>query len=251
MVSKNKVAFIQSLSLKKFRDEHQCFVAEGTRLIRDLHDSFSCRMLVATTEWANEYQLPAASEQIITDKKNFQKISGQKQPQGILAVYEMRKITFNPTVADTELVMALDNIQDPGNMGTLLRIADWFGIRQVICSQGTVDVYNPKTVQATMGALARVNVYYLHLEQYLKTLGNIPVYGTFLDGQSIYETALSMNGIIIMGNEGNGITPEIEKLVTSKLLIPSFPKDEATSESLNVGVAAAVICSEFRRRMQF
>lgn len=251
MLSKNKAAFIQSLALKKFRDEHQCFVAEGTRLISDLNSSFRCRMIVATPEWADEHPLPSASEQIITDDKTFQRISGQKQPQGILAVYEKRNTIFNPQLADTELVMALDNIQDPGNMGTLLRVADWFGIRQVICSQGTTDVYNPKTVQATMGALARVDVHYLNLSQFLKTLINIPVYGTFLDGQSIYDTQLSSNGLLIMGNEGNGISPEIEKLVTSKLLIPSFPKDEATSESLNVGVAAAVICSEFRRRMQF
>ena len=248
MLSKNKAAFIQSLALKKFRDEHQCFVAEGTRLISDIHQSFSCRMIVATHKWADEHSLPLAQEQITTDEKTFQRVSRQQQPQGILAVYEMRKINFNPKIADTELVMALNNIQDPGNMGTLLRVADWFGIRQVVCSHGTADVYNPKTVQATMGALARVDVHYLDLPQFLQTQTNAPVYGTFLDGQSIYETPLSTNGIIIMGNEGNGIAPEIEKLVTSKLLIPSFRLGEASSESLNVGVAAAVICSEFRRR---
>ncbi len=248
MLSKNKAAFIQSLALKKFRDEHQCFVAEGTRLISDIHHNFRCRMIVATQKWVDEHPLPMGQEQIITDEKTFQRVSRQKQPQGILAVYEMRKTNFDAKVVDTELVMALDNIQDPGNMGTLLRVADWFGIRQVVCSHGTADVYNPKTVQATMGALARVDVHYLDLPQFLQTLTNTPVYGTFLDGESIYESPLSTNGIIIMGNEGNGIAPEIEKLVTSKLLIPSFPKNEATSESLNVGVAAAVICSEFRRR---
>lgn len=236
--------------MKKFRDEHRCFVAEGTRLVNDLHESFRCRMVVVTHQWAEMHSLPVAGDQIVTDEKTFQKISGQKQPQGILAVYEMKESRFDPVIAGSELVLALDNIQDPGNLGTLLRVADWFGIRQVLCSAGTADIFNPKTVQATMGALARVDVHYTELSQLFQTLTSVPIYGTFLDGQSIYETALSTNGIIVMGNEGNGISSEIEKLVTSKLLIPSFPKGDATSESLNVGVAAAIVCSEFRRRMQ-
>jgi TrmH family RNA methyltransferase len=249
MISKNKSGFIHSLSHKKFRDEHQCFVAEGTRLIRDLHGSFNCRMIVATTTWAGQNPLPEANEQLVTDEKDFQKISGQKQPQGILAVYETRKTVFESSILHNELVLALDNVQDPGNLGTLLRIADWFGINHVLCTPGTADVYNPKTVQATMGALARVNVHYMDLAPLLGAHDHLPVYGTFLEGNSIYDAKLSTNGIIILGNEGNGISPEIEKLVTSKLLIPSYPSGQPTSESLNVGMAAAVICSEFRRRM--
>lgn len=249
MISKNKSSFILSLMHKKFRDEHRCFVAEGTRLIRDLHTSFTCRLLVVTEEYASTGSLPVAAETIITDEKSFARISAQKQPQGILAVYEQRTYHFDPQIAERELVLALENIQDPGNLGTLLRIADWFGIQTVVCTKGTVDLYNPKVVQATMGALSRVNVHYLTLSEVISSTSSFPVYGTFLDGISLYEQSLGTTGIIIMGNEGNGISPETEKLVTSKLLIPSFPAGQPTSESLNVGVAAAIVCAEFRRRM--
>jgi len=250
MVSKNKISFITSLAQKKYRDEHNCFVAEGTRLVTDLHGHFVCRMVVATQTWAAVNQLPDAPEKIITDTATFQKISSQKQPQGILAIYEKKQTGFSPECCDTELVLALDNVQDPGNLGTILRIADWFGIRHVVCSPDSADCYNPKTVQSTMGALARVDVHYFALDNLLAGVGrDVPVYGTFLDGYPVYETPLTSYGILIMGNEGNGISPEIEKLVTSKLLIPSFPPGQPTSESLNVGVATAIICAEFRRRM--
>jgi len=250
MLSKNKVSFLTSLSQKKFRDEHHCFIAEGTRLVTDLHGCFSCRMVVATETWATSNVLPEATEIYLTDSTTFQKISSQKQPQGILAVYEKKTVQFDPGILSRELLLMLDNVQDPGNLGTILRIADWFGIRHVICSPDTADIYNPKTIQSTMGALARVDVYYQPLQELLTSLDNIPVYGTFLDGDSIYETELSSTGIIVMGNEGNGISPEIEKLVTRKILIPSFPVGQPTSESLNVGVATAIVCAEFRRRMQ-
>ncbi|MCE1155655.1 MAG: RNA methyltransferase [Bacteroidales bacterium] len=248
MLSKTKISFINALMLKKFRDEHQCFVAEGTRMIRDLQHHFRCRMLVATNEWVLHHNMPDAAEQIVTDERTFQKISTQKQPQGVLAVFEIKSSKFDPAIAGNELVLMLDNVQDPGNLGTIIRIADWFGIHHVVCSVGSADVYNPKTIQATMGALARVNVHYSRLETLL-TQSRVPVFGTFLDGSSIYDSQLAGHGYIIMGNEGNGISPEIEKLVTSKLLIPSFPAGQPTSESLNVGVATALICAEFRRRM--
>jgi TrmH family RNA methyltransferase len=249
MLSKNKISFINSLTMKKFRDEHASFVAEGTRMIRDLENHFRCSLVVATDEWALNNHMPDATEQIITDTRTFQKISTQKQPQGVLAVFETRVGRFDPEIALNQLVLMLDNVQDPGNLGTIVRIADWFGIHHIICSIGSADVYNPKTVQATMGALARVNVHYLRLESILEQTP-APVFGTFLDGQSMYEIELATHGYLVMGNEGNGISPEIEKLVTSKLLIPSFPGGQPTSESLNVGVATALVCAEFRRRMQ-
>lgn len=249
MLSKTKISFITSLKQKKYRDEFNCFVAEGSRLITDLHPHFNCKLVVATDDWADANELPGATESYQTNRDTFQKISSQKQPQGILAVYEKKVSHFNPADSRDELILALDNVQDPGNLGTILRIADWFGIHQVVCSPDSADVYNPKTIQSTMGALSRVSVYYMPLDRLISGMGNIPVYGTFLDGKSVYDQPLSTNGILLMGNEGNGISPEIEKLVTSKLLIPSFPTGQPTSESLNVGIATAIICAEFRRRM--
>ena len=146
------------------------------------------------------------------------------------------------------LCLTLDGVQDPGNLGTIIRIADWFGIEDLFCSQNTVDVYNPKTIQATMGALSRVKVHYTDLIPFIQTLHNVPVYGTFLDGDVIYQSELSPTGLIIMGNEGNGISPEIENIVTQRLYIPNYPKERKTSESLNVAVATSIICAEFRRR---
>ena len=149
-----------------------------------------------------------------------------------------------------ELILALDSIQDPGNLGTIVRIADWFGIKHILCSKSTVDVYNSKTVQATMGALARVELYYVDLLDVLHLCkdDNIPIYGTFLDGESVYHKELEAFGVIVMGNEGNGISSLVADMVTDKLLIPSFPHGSVTSESLNVAVATAIVCSEFRRR---
>jgi len=144
--------------------------------------------------------------------------------------------------------LALDDIQDPGNLGTIIRLADWFGIEHIFCSQGTVDVYNPKTIQATMGALARVKLHYCHLPSLIASLGEVPIYGTFLDGDNMYEKKLSSHGLIIMGNEGNGVSAEVAKLVNERLYIPNYPPQRETSESLNVAMATGIICAEFRRR---
>jgi len=145
------------------------------------------------------------------------------------------------------LSLALDNVQDPGNLGTILRIADWFGIRNVLCSIGTADVFNPKTVQATMGAIGRIRIHYTDLPTFLATV-KLPVYGTFLEGKVLYDAELQNEGIIVMGNEGNGISQAVEKWITDKLYIPDYPAESTGSESLNVSVATAIVCSEFRRR---
>jgi TrmH family RNA methyltransferase len=150
---------------------------------------------------------------------------------------------------ENELSLALDGIQDPGNMGTIVRLADWYGIHHIFCSRDTVDVYNPKVVQATMGALARVKIHYLDLVVFLTQNKYLPVYGTLLDGENVYEQEITAGGIIVMGNEGNGIRPEVEKLITKKLYIPNYPSGNPTSESLNVAIATAIICAEFRRRI--
>ena len=156
---------------------------------------------------------------------------------------------MNSDVVSQSLCLALDDIQDPGNLGTIIRVADWFGIEHIFCSQGTVDVYNPKTIQATMGALARVKLHYCDLPSFIASLGDVPVYGTFLDGDNMYEKELTPHGLIVMGNEGNGVSAEVANLVNERLYIPNYPPQRETSESLNVAMATGIICAEFRRRM--
>jgi len=249
VISKPKIKLIASLSQKKFRDELGLFIAEGTKLVLDLAPAFRCVLLVASTEWLNEHQTISADEVSEVDDVELRKISNQKSPQGVLAVFEKAKYTSTTDDLNQKLSLALDDVQDPGNLGTILRIADWFGITDVFCSEHTADAYNPKTVQATMGALARVKVHVVNLPAFLKSCnGKLPIYGTFMDGENIYAKTLSQQGIIIMGNEGNGISSEIEKFVSERLLIPNYPMGQATSESLNVGVATALVCGEFRRR---
>jgi len=250
MLSKNKIKLITSLSHKKFRDETSLFIAEGTKLVADLATGFHCELLVISTGKESICKEIIADEKVVVDDDILTKLSTQKSPQGILGVFRKKKLVI-PSQQElaNQLVLALDDIQDPGNLGTIIRLADWFGIENIFCSGLTADAYGPKVVQATMGALARVNLHYVNLPAFLSEMKNIPIYGTFLDGRNIYSEKLSKNGIIVMGNEGNGISPEIEKLVTNKLLIPNFPANASGSESLNVAVATAIVCSEFRRNL--
>lgn len=252
MLSKAKIKWINSLSLKKNRDEENVFVAEGVKLVSELLPVMNCRFLAYT----DEKNLPLRAmrnhaEKELVSETELSKISSHKSPQGIIAVFEKPTYDINLSAVRSQLNIVLDDIQDPGNLGTIIRLADWFGVKDVFCSLHTADVYNPKTIQATMGAIARVRVHYVNLVDFLKEItGEIPVYGTFMDGENIYEQHLSSNGIIVMGNEGNGISKEVLPLVSKKLLIPTFPADANTSESLNVGVATAITVAEFRRRMK-
>lgn len=250
MISKSRIKLINSLSQKKYRDESGLFIAEGTKLVTDLAAAFRCPYLVATSDWLKQNNSVQAHEyEEITDDE-LSKISNQKSPQGVLAVFEKPAYTINKQELSQSLSLALDEVQDPGNLGTIIRIADWFGIHDIFCSENSADAFGPKTVQATMGALARVRVHTLNLESFLSEQRvQLPVYGTFMNGENIYSKTLTPNGIIVMGNEGNGISTPIEKLVTERLLIPDFPTGQASSESLNVGVATALVCAEFRRRM--
>lgn len=250
MLSKNKISLITSLAHKKYRDETGLFIAEGHKLVLELAGSFNCEMLICTPEKAFAAECITANERYIVDELLLRKISGQKSPQGILGVFLQPVAKYDKASLSESLTLALDGIQDPGNLGTIIRLADWFGIRNIFCSLNTSDAFSPKTVQATMGALARVQIHYVDLPQWLNTLPALPIYGSFLEGRDIYSETLSPQGVIIMGNEGQGISPETEKLVTQKLWIPNFPKHELTSESLNVGVATAIICAEFRRRQR-
>jgi len=253
MISKNKKKFLTSLQQKKYRKKYTAFMGEGHKINFDLlTENISCLEIFATREWIDENTdiLPEkVTEVTIAELKN---ISTLKSPPPVIGVYEMK--SFEPDVKGLKdvLLLALDGVQDPGNMGTIIRIADWFGIKNVICSEDTADVYNPKVVQATMGAIARVKVHYVDLPEFIddyKNKSGLPVYGTFLEGENIYGKTLSGTGMIVMGNEGKGISREIEKLITDKLFIPNYPLGAPTSESLNVAVATAVVCSEFRRRM--
>ena len=250
MISKSLLKLISSLEQRKSRKESGLFVAEGGKTVQDLLDlGLDCTNIIATEEWLKNHKLNTKVTVTVASEEEMKKASFLRTPQGILAMFKQQFHEIDTTVPERELCLALDNIQDPGNMGTIIRIADWFGIKNIYCSNGTVDIYNPKTVQATMGAIGRVKINYTDLPKMIAELnGKAPVYGTFLDGENIYSHQLENRGLIVMGNEGNGISRECEKLIKEKLLIPNYPAGCKTSESLNVSVATAIICSEFRRR---
>ncbi|MDR1809632.1 MAG: RNA methyltransferase [Prevotella sp.] len=247
-VSKNKLKYIRSLREKKFRSEHQTFVAEGNKLVFDLLPYMKCRLLVATPDFLKTADTKNVEEIIPASETECAQVSALKTPQQALGVFYQPEYAPDYPALNHQLSLALDGIQDPGNMGTIVRLADWYGIENIFCSKDTADIYNPKTVQATMGALARVKLHYLDLGAFLEKMADLPIYGAFLDGNNIYEQDLSPSGIIVMGNEGNGIRPEIAALVSRRLYIPSYPAGRKTSESLNVAVAAAIVCAEFRRK---
>ena len=250
MLSKNKVKYIRSLEQKKYRNEYHSFVAEGNKLVADLLPVFECELLIAKPSWMATQGDIHAIELLVADEEDIQKASFLKSPQDVLAVFKLPFWSLEEVNPSAQLILALDGIQDPGNLGTIIRLADWFGIEHIVCSSDTADAFAPKVVQATMGALRHVKVYYTDLEAFLKKQQDlsVPLYGTFLDGENMYEKDLSKTGIIIMGNEGNGVKASIEKLVNEKLYIPSYPAERETSESLNVAIATAIVCAEFRRR---
>ena len=283
-ISKNQIKFIRSLSQKKVRDSEQLFLAEGEKCVRELLQSFEPFLIASSSPLSGINTLEATEMEI-------QQMSQLRHPQGVVAVFKMpTMVDLNaafkmpeladlnaafkmPELADLNasfkmlisqeataasgLMLALDGVQDPGNLGTIIRTADWFGIEEIICSQDTVDCWNPKVVQATMGALARVHVHYINLYSFILNVlqsnqdgNNYPIYGTLLDGKNMYSPDAipsKQRGIIIMGNEGNGISSAIRSLITHPLYIPSFPAERPTSESLNVGIATAIILAEFRR----
>lgn len=247
-VSNSIMKFVASLSQKKHRDKENCFVAEGTKCVLDTWDYFKCRMIIATQNWYETFgNLSHLNLMHIASRQQMQKMSQFSNPSEVIAVYEIPQLE-NSNEIENNLNIVLDGVQDPGNLGTIIRLADWFGIYDIFCSKQTVDVYNHKVVQATMGAISRVRVHYCDLEDLILSHKSMPVYGTALDGENIYQAALPDHGFVIFGNEGNGMTKELKELTTSNLLIPSGNGDGATSESLNVGLAAAITISEFCRK---
>ncbi|MGL4384396.1 MAG: TrmH family RNA methyltransferase [Flavobacterium sp.] len=242
MVSKNQIKLISSLHQKKYRIAHQLFIAEGVKGINELLQSnFELEHLYVTID---EFKSVSTTQKTVISDADLKKISALTTPNTCLAVF---KIPKEKPVLNKGLIVALDTIRDPGNMGTILRLCDWFGINQVVCSKETVDLYNPKVVQATMGSIARVNVNYLNLKDFLETT-SLPIYGTFMDGEDLYNSKITNEGIIILGNEANGISKEIEELVTKRITIPRFGNLQQT-ESLNVATATAIVLSEFKRRV--
>jgi TrmH family RNA methyltransferase len=252
MISKNQIKYVHQLELKKFRKQEGLFIAEGHKVVGDLlHEGFMPRQIFATQEWItdNPSLLPIINSQLIeVDLEELTRLSLLQHPQQVLALFPIpgEQTSFS---SQNSLSLLLDNVQDPGNLGTIIRIADWFGIDTIYCSIGTVDAWNPKVVQATMGSIARVHIIYVDPQQLFDCLpDDFPVYGTFLEGDNIYTQQLTQHGIIVMGNEGNGISDAVRHRVTRKLLIPDFHKGD-TADSLNVAIATAITCSEFRRRL--
>lgn len=240
MLSKNQIKLINQLNQKKYRLKNELFIAEGIKTVKEfLNSEIQLYKLYAT---ADILSVNDVDKYEMISEKELKKISQLKTPQMLLGVFEILQRSVD---AQIQLNLVLDGVRDPGNLGTIIRLCDWFGITQIVCSTDTVDCYNPKTVQASMGSLSRINIVYTDLEEYLTT-SNLPVYGTFMDGDSIYKRVLPHKGNIIMGNEANGISEEIKNLVDYKLSIPQFGKDKQT-ESLNVAMATAIVLSEFRR----
>lgn len=240
MVSKNQIKLITSLQQKKYRIVNQLFFAEGVKVIQELLESnFELEHLYTTQ---NDFDDVLISKKTLIHENDLKKISALTTPNSCLAVF---KIPIENEIVEDGLIVALDSIRDPGNMGTILRLCDWFGVQQIVCSKETVDIYNPKVVQATMGSITRVNVNYVDLNAFISNT-HLPVFGTFMDGNNIYKTSLPQEGVIIMGNEANGISDELENLVQNRLSIPRFGILKKT-ESLNVATATAIVLSEFRR----
>ena len=248
MISKARIKQIHSLERKKNRLEEGLFVAEGPKLVGELLETMRPHYVAATASWLETHaQELRGVETDVVSNDELQRASLLQHPQSVIALFPLPHYdTELASTAECELTLALDGVQDPGNMGTIVRLADWFGIRHVFCSMDCADIFNPKATQATMGALARVMVHYIDLQEALSHT-QAPTYGTFLDGDNIYQQTLSANGVIVMGNEGRGISPSIAQLVNRRLYIPPYPADNHTVESLNVAIATAITCAEFRR----
>ena len=240
MISKNKIKLIRSLETKKGREKVGLFVAEGPKVVNDLlHEGF-------------------VAEDILDNIEDINKVSFLQHPQSLLGVFKLPEVASNTMNnyltlfkegIENQLVLALDGVQDPGNLGTIIRIADWFGIEDIFCSHETADCWNPKVVQATMGSIARVKLHYLNLYEMIAQLPtDYPIYATLLDGNNIYAQELSRHGMIVMGNEGKGISPQLRTKINRKLFIPNYPPERETAESLNVAIATSIVCAEFRRR---
>lgn len=241
---------VKSLDQRKYRRKENMFKAEGSKCVLDTIGHFKLRFLFATEEWIETHDEVTGrlqSDAIFDSKRSdLMRMSSLTTPSDVIAVYDIPDYDITGLNADGRLIIALDTIQDPGNLGTIIRVADWFGIRDIICSQETADCFAPKVIQATMGSISRVRVHYGNLPEIITKLNPCAVYGTFLDGKPIGDCKLLDSGIIIIGNEGNGISREVSLTVTEKLFIPSYPFGPETGESLNAAIATAITLAKFR-----
>lgn len=252
MLSKNRIKQIVSLQQKKFRTESSSFIAEGSKVVLELlRSNIKIREIFAIDTWVSQHahKFKNVTITVITED-DMKRISALQTPTDVLAEVEMFPTNSNNTIHTDQLYLGLDSIRDPGNFGTILRIANWYGISTIYASHDCVDIYNPKVIQASMGSAFRTEVRYCNLPDVLAQmrLMQLPIYGTFLNGNNIYTSTLSNNGIIVLGNEGHGILPDTEKQVTHRLLIPTGAPTSTMPESLNVATATAIVCSEFFRR---
>lgn len=251
MLSKHLTNVIQNLEKKKFREKYNLFKIEGEKLVQELFLSdMKVDTLIARPSWIERNRQKAQSYNTIeVNEIEMGRVSNFKSLPEVIALAQIPVKEHSPEEIKNELSIVLNGIQDPGNLGTILRLSDWFGVRHVFCDHDCANIFNPKSVQASMGAIFRVNVFYLDLVEFIPQFvdQNFPCYGAFLEGENIYRTELRTKGFIVMGNEGNGISPEIERFVTRKITIPSFAHSPYSTESLNVGVATGIILSEFKR----
>lgn len=249
-ISKAKIKLIAKLRDRKQRKALGIFAVEGHKSVADTLPYFSLELLVAGKDWlAANQELAPADKSFSATATELKQMSALTTPTEVIAIYRLpeEKIPGDDSMKG-QLTLLLDDIQDPGNLGTIVRCADWFGIRNIVASKHTVDIYNPKAIQATMGALSRVNICYTDLAEFISRHRHIPLYATLLDGRNIYKTDLPQEAMIIMGNEGKGVSAELRKLITDSLFIPPYPPDAETIDSLNVAIATAVVLAEFRKR---
>lgn len=246
MLSKNTLKFIKSLHQKKFRKQEQAFFVEGSKNVTELlRSNFEITHLLITPKFGSAYMdliKQYSGDLIEVSEQLLESLGAFKSNTSALAVAKSRQeVPFS--VQSGELVLALDDVRDPGNLGTIIRIADWYGISKIVLSPQTADFYNPKVLQASMGSFTRIQFFYQQLDVFLENNSNIPIYGAFLEGENIHQTQLTPDGILVMGNESNGVSPEVARRIAYKITIPSFGQ----AESLNVAVATAIICDNFRR----
>jgi RNA methyltransferase, TrmH family len=249
MLSKALIKIINSLSHKKYREKYRLFVAEGEKLVGDLIKMRAPVKTILSSKPIN--YIPDGVEFIQCAPSELDKISFMMNNQGIIALIRIIDKPLDLNSLNGSVSIGLDGIQDPGNIGTIIRLANWFGVKHILCSKECADIYNPKVVQATMGAMMGVEIHYLELENVLKELkksADFKLYGTYMEGESIYSSKLKSNGMLIMGNEGKGISERIGKLINKKISIPPFYSGNFKVESLNVGVATGIIISEFVRQ---
>lgn len=255
MISKQQIKYIRSLHQKKYRNEYASFIAEGIKIVNEaiaIHPDL-LEYIIYTADskpQINNKLLKDRTVQLQVTKEEYKKITSQTSPQKALIVMKKPEAQLQDISHPEDVSIALDKIRDPGNFGTIIRLADWFGIKQIVCSPDTVDCYNSKVIQASMGAIFRVNIYYVDMESFLKRIKvahSVKVYSTSLEGSDLYQLKLTKPAIIILGNESGGVSEKLKSLSDEDLRIPDYNKNKSKSESLNVSLAAAIICSEFRR----